>query len=118
MSRPLLSGIRHSAADFLPTPLGVVRASKLALFGFVFFRLRRPIYYHNRLSNKSLRRFLPAQIGFVFSNQPIRKNSGFTLIFAFYLFTSLISPFSILISLYYIRYMNLLSIIRTVTQNV
>ncbi len=45
---------------------------RLALFGFdwlCFLRLRLPVYCHNLLSHKTLRYFVPAQIGFVFSNR-------------------------------------------------
>ena len=44
---------------------------------------RRPIFCHIILSLKSLRHFPRRIIGFVFSNVPCRRSSGFTLILPF-----------------------------------
>jgi hypothetical protein len=48
--------------------LSLLWAFEIGFDWLCFLRLRGPIYCHNLLSHKTLRNFMPAQIGFVFSN--------------------------------------------------
>jgi len=64
--------------DKATTP-NAVRRTKYEQIGFVwlcFLRLRHSVYCHNLLSNKTLRQFVPIQIGFVFSNNLLTPSTG------------------------------------------